>query len=87
MNKVRAARIGYFVASMAFIFIGALHLTVHATTLSSDSVVSSLQGVGSIMIFGTPSEVTHLWQATSLLMGAFGVSFGLLNLSILLSND
>ncbi|MEM1032095.1 MAG: hypothetical protein AAF928_10885 [Myxococcota bacterium] len=83
MCLVRSGRVLFAAASAAFVAIGILHIFVHLRELSTESLASDLIAVGPVPLGESTVSMWRLWQGVSLLMGAFSVALGCVDLAAL----
>lgn len=79
----KRARTTYIAGSIGFLFIGALHTTVHLAELAGTVLESRFRELGTIDVNGTTAESWDLFQGTSLLMGFFSIALGFVDLGAL----
>lgn len=75
------ARWAYWIASSAFVFIGAAHVLTHMLALRGPMLEMALGGT--VPIFGNEELIWNLWQAFSILMGSAFVALGATNIAAL----
>ncbi len=79
MKKI--AKILYGINSLTCIFIGSLHTIAHYSDLATEELKTILNH--KIVVTGIESNIWHLWQGMSLMMGFLLIIIGILNLSII----
>lgn len=82
----KLARRAFTTGAIGFVFIGVLHTVTHAAELSGPMLSDRFQAMGDIRVSGQTVSSWDLFQGTSLLMGAFSIGIGLLDLAILAAN-
>lgn len=70
----------YIAGSIAFIAIGALHTAVHFAQLRGTELKARFDAFGDIDVSGDMEPAWNLFQATSILMGLYGIALGVINL-------
>lgn len=73
----------YLAGSIAFIAIGALHTVVHFVQLRGTELKTRFDTLGDIDVSGSMEPAWNLFQATSILMGLYGIALGLANIGAL----